>query len=331
MPIPVVFIGVAAATGVFGVGKSVKAGMDIKDAKKTNESANEIVKEARKKMNFCRKNCRNAIDNLGMCKIYILDNSMKPFIKEFKKINNIELKKSKGLNELQKMVMDKKKFKELKNTQSMASSMAAGVASGAITAFGAYGAAGTFATASTGTAIATLSGAAAQNATLAFFGGGSLATGGLGVAGGTAVLGGLIAGPALAVMGIVVGAKASESKDKAYSNYSNAVRFREDVDCASTLCVGIRRRSNMFRRFLYSLNSVFEPIVYDMTKIIKNRGTDFRKYTDEEKKTVAAAMALAGAIKTILDTPILDGEGNLTEESESVVTMTRKKIEVLMD
>ena len=45
--------------------------------------------------------------------------------------------------------------------------------------------------ASTGTSIASLSGAAATNATLAFFGGGSLAAGGLGMAGGTAVLGGL--------------------------------------------------------------------------------------------------------------------------------------------
>ena len=60
--------------------------------------------------------------------------------------------------------------------------------------------ASTFAAASTGTAIATLSGAAATNATLAFFGGGSLAAGGLGMAGGTAVLGGLVAGPALCVI-----------------------------------------------------------------------------------------------------------------------------------
>ena len=44
---------------------------------------------------------------------------------------------------------------------------------GALTAFEAYGAAGALATASTGTAIASLSGAAATNATLAFFGGAS--------------------------------------------------------------------------------------------------------------------------------------------------------------
>ena len=71
----------------------------------------------------------------------------------------------------------------------------------------------TFASASTGTAISTLSGAAATNATLAFFGGGSLATGGLGMAGGMYVLGGLVAGPALMVMGMITEAKSKEKID----------------------------------------------------------------------------------------------------------------------
>ena len=52
-----------------------------------------------------------------------------------------------------------------------------GLAGGALTALGAYGAASALATASTGTAIATLHGVAATNATLAWFGGGSLAAG----------------------------------------------------------------------------------------------------------------------------------------------------------
>lgn len=52
-----------------------------------------------------------------------------------------------------------------------------------------------FGTASTGTAIVTLSGAAATNATFAAIGGGSLAAGGLGIAGGHLVLGSLFVLP----------------------------------------------------------------------------------------------------------------------------------------
>ena len=109
----------------------------------------------------------------------ILDGSIKDFIKEFDKLNHVELSESCGLNELQKLVLDKKSFSDLRELQGVASSLAGGLASGAmagaLTAFGAYGVAGALATASTGTAIASLSGAAATNATLAFFGGGSLA------------------------------------------------------------------------------------------------------------------------------------------------------------
>lgn len=156
MPIPLLFIGVAAATGLFGVGKSVKVGVDQKEANRTNERADDIAEDAFKKIDICRKNCGTAIDDLGKRKIQILDESVKPFIAEFERLNHVEFTESTGLNELEKMVLDQKKFTELKELQSMATSMAGGVASGAmagaITAFGAYG-------------------AAATNATLAFFGG----------------------------------------------------------------------------------------------------------------------------------------------------------------
>lgn len=329
MPIPLLFIGIGAATGVFGVGKSIKAGVDQNEANKTNERADDIVKAASKKIETCRINCGSAIDNLGKLKIQILDQSVKPFITEFEKLNHIELTESKGLNELQKMVLDQKNFAELKELQSIATSMAGGLASGAmagaITAFGAYGAAGALATASTGTAIASLSGAAATNATLAFFGGGSLAAGGLGMAGGTAVLGGLVAGPALAVLGIVVGSKASANLDNAYSNLSKAKEFKEEMDTASTLCIGIRKRSAMFSRFLMSLNSIFEPLIYEMTQIIERKGTDFRNFNSDERNVVAEALSMAGAIKAILDTPILDDDGNLTPESDEMVKVAREK------
>ncbi|WP_029071029.1 hypothetical protein [Kandleria vitulina] len=334
MPIPFLFIAAGVGSGLVGVGKGIKAGIDQKDANDTNEMADRKIEKAKEKVNESRKNCGNAIDSLGKRKVAVLDGSIKAFINEFEKLNHVELTESSGLNELQKMVLDKKSFTELKDLQSMASSLAGGLASGAmagaLTAFGAYGAAGALATASTGTAIASLSGAAATNATLAFFGGGSLATGGLGMAGGTAVLGGLVAGPALAVLGFVVGAKASKNLDAANANYAKAKEFEEEMKTAAALCYGIRRRSAMFNRFLIRLQTVFDPLVYDMTQIINEKGTDFREFSDDEKKCVASAMSLAGAIKAVLDTPILDDEGNLTEESGEIINITQKKVDDIM-
>ena len=80
MPIPLLFIGIGAAAGAFGIGKSIKAGVDQKEANWANGRADEVIREASEKIEKCRKNCGSAIDTLGKRKIQILDESMKPFI-----------------------------------------------------------------------------------------------------------------------------------------------------------------------------------------------------------------------------------------------------------
>ncbi len=331
MPLPLLFIIPAAALGAVGVGKGVKAGIDIKDAKDTNAAANQCVNEAKAELEKSRKISGKALENLGEKKVFILDKSINAFIKTFEQIHNIDLEESEGLEELNKFKIDKQAFSELKELGGYASSILGGAASGAIggalTAFGAWSAAGTLATASTGTAIASLSGAAATNATLAFFGGGSLAAGGLGMAGGAAVLGGLVAGPALAVVGFIVGAKASKQKDEAYSNLAKAKQIAEELDTAKCLCDAIKIRANLFYYLLIRLDSVFSPLVYELEKILSAAGTDYQAYNDDQKKTVAAALAWAGTIKAILDTPILAEDGSLTGESFVLCNDINKKLE----
>ena len=91
-------------------------------------------------------------------------------------------------------------------------------AAGVSTAAGVYGLVSTLGTASTGTAIGTLSGAAAKSATLAWLGGGSLSIGGGGVAAGTMVLGGLVVGPALLVTGFFANSKAEKVETEVAEN-----------------------------------------------------------------------------------------------------------------
>lgn len=331
MPLPLLFIGVGIASAALGVGKGVKAGIDMKDASDINKKAEKKVKRATRSLEAARKLSGVALENLGSKKLFVLDQSINNFVKTFEKIKNVELSESEGLNELNKFKIDKASFSELKELGGYASSIlqgtAGGALGGALTAFGAWGAATTFGAASTGTAIAGLSGAAATNATLAFFGGGSLAAGGLGIAGGTAILGGLVAGPALAVMGFVIGAKASAQKDEAYSNLAEAKKIAEELKTAEDLCYGIRRRAFMFYNLLIRLDAIFTPLIYDMKNIIESKGEDFRKFSPDQKKTVAAAAAWAGTIKAVLDTPILDKDGKMTDQSLALANEITAKIE----
>ncbi len=52
-----------------------------------------------------------------------------------------------------------------------------------------------------------------------------------------------------------------------------------------------------------------------MEEIIEKEGIDYSLYSVEDKKTIASAASMAGTIKAVLDTPILNEEGDLTEES----------------
>lgn len=332
MPIPLFFIGFGATTAALGIGKGVKAIADQQDAKDTNAQARNIVDDATQKAEKSRKNSSKAIEDLGRKKVWVLDNSVEPFIHLFEQLHNVELGASSGMDELKKFRIDKQAFGELKQMSAMASSIAGGLvggaAAGALAAIGAYGGAMTLgACATTGTAIASLSGAAATNATLAFLGGGALSVGGLGMAGGTMVLGGLVAGPALAVMGFIIGAKASANKDAAYSNLVKAKEYAEEVKTVQVLCKAIRMRANMFERLLIKLDAVFEPLTDSLAQIIQKSGTDFCRYSDEEKAAVAANLSLAKAIKAVLDTPILTEDGLLTEESNAIIAPVQNVIE----
>lgn len=214
---------------------------------------------------------------------------------------------------------------------SIVGGIAGGAAAGAITAIGAYSAVMSFGAASTGAAIAGLSGAAATNATLAFLGGGSLAAGGLGIAGGTAVLGGLVAGPALAIMGFVLGAKASANRDQAYSNLSKAMEFQEEMETVCVLCNGIRMRSGMFERILLKLNYIFERLTVQMIENMERYGCNYAAYGEEQRQTVAKCLSIVKAIKSILDTPILTEDGKLTTESAQLIAPMEETCEQYAD
>ncbi len=324
MPLPFLFIGVAAATGGLGIGKTIKAGVDANNAKQINKSANEIVESSTDWLNAQRLACGNSLRQLGEEKLYILNSTITEFLDTFSKIKNVDFRESEGLEELKNFHVDEKEFVELKSMATFAGSLAggavAGTAGGALAAFGAYGAAQALACASTGTAIASLSGAAATNATLAFFGGGSLAAGGLGMTGGTAVLGGLVAGPALMVMGFVAGHAAKKDLEKAYTNRAEALQIATQLNTAALQCETIRRRTYMFYNLLARLDSKFLPMIYKMEDIFAAEGDDYRQYSVDSKKAIASCASIAVSIKTVLDTPILTDDGLLTDASETTAT-----------
>lgn len=265
------------------------------------------------------------METLGKTKLEILSDNMSAFVADFSKIKNVNFKDSIGMEELQDFTPQSESIGALKiasvNAVDLGGGLTSGVVGGGIAALGAYGAVGLLGTASTGTAIGTLSGAAATNATLAWFGGGSLAAGGLGMAGGASILGGLVAGPALLIGSFILSNKADEALSKAMTYREEARTFEAECDNICSLLSAIQTRAGQITDVLLRLDGKFGTKIEEMQDVIEGNGTDWNVYSVEQKKCIGEAAMVAKTLKAIMDTPLLHEDGTLNESSRSCLAL----------
>ncbi len=150
----------------------------------------------------------------------------------------------------------------------------AGTAVGAAGAAGTFTLVGAFGTASTGVAISSLSGAAATTSTLAALGGGSLASGGLGMLGGVCALGGIAAAvgiPCAMTVKSYRSVKKYETTIKEIKEWLNKVPPVEAVEKQSeklkTLNEKIEKLFNDFNKGAFSVERLCDSV-----KMLINEG-----------------------------------------------------------
>ena len=324
MPLPFLIIG-AGVTALYGAKKGYDAYEDNSTAKDWNKKAQKLYNKATKKLTESKEDTNTKLENLGKLKMSIYDNSLDDFVEIFSNIKNIDFEDNLDIGtnvniDYSSMLKIKESVVEMKEV--LGGGLAA-LGGGAAAGFGAFGGVGMLATASTGTAIGSLSGVAATNATLAWLGGGSLASGGMGMAGGMAVLGGVVAGPVLAIGGAILASKAEKAKYDAYSNFDKAEAAAEQMDIARVVLDGILNRVEGFNIVLESINEKFEIYIDKMENIV-DISNDYSKYSQEDKKTIMMTASIAQTIKNICDAPIIDEEGVVTKKSKRVLKKANK-------
>ena len=174
--VPIAISAISALSATTGIVSGASAIKKNNDAKYVNREAHQICECAEKEVNTAREKTQKSLEGLGNRKLHVLNNSFKRFLSTFRKIHSIQFKETVGINELRKFQLDKQEIAQMQKMSLMAGAVLSGVmggaGAGALAAIGAYSATMTFAMTSTGTAIASLRGVAATNATLAFLGGG---------------------------------------------------------------------------------------------------------------------------------------------------------------
>ena len=322
MPLPVipVIIGLGTAAGLWGAGKTAKAVGDSSRAKELHNDAERSVFRSKDNVEQARNACQQALEELGRKKADAVSFTLKHFVDAYSQLKNVEIDDSKVLDGPLSGRIEAHALEEMRSDVKMIEAaglgLGAGASSGALIAFGAYKGTMLLATAGTGTAIASLKGVAATNATLAWLGGGTLAAGGMGVAGGLMVLGSVAAGPAILVFGSVLGKRAEAALDDARANLEKAKAFEKECQAVTTKLVGIGNVASELTTTLSSARTASRRLSKALGNLIEKQGPDYRSYSTEEREVVFKAVKAAQLVKVLVDTPILDEEGNLLGDAE---------------
>ncbi len=260
-----------------------------------------------------------AVQELGEAELAAYDGPIRRFVELFERMKNVELSEL-TLEEAPPFVrsfdfdvraVDFGAVDALKT-------LVAGGGAGATAGLTTFAAVGALATASTGTAISSLSGAAATNATLAWLGGGSLAAGGGGMAAGTMVLGGVVALPVLAVGGLVVHHKGRQALAEAKQDAAKAELAITEMELARTGALGIMLRASQITILVVRLSALAQRRNAVLGHLV-DRSDDYATYDEHDREAVMLAASVAKTLRTVMDVPVIDDDGTLTNVSNDAV------------
>lgn len=190
---------------------------------------------------------------------------------------------------------------ELQAAREAAGGAGAGLAAGASVAFmgptAAMWVATTFGTASTGTAISTLSGAAATNAALAWLGGGTLAAGGGGTAAGSALI--AMAGPigwTIAGATLLSSILIFTSKRTKLNKQKN-----EEIEAVKDNTERVKETDAKIASILNNTRDMMKALKDSYTNCMNSYGGDYNSFTDEQKAKLGALVNNTKALSAMLD------------------------------
>lgn len=298
MPLPLI-IGISATiAGTVGVGSGLHGISKIKKAKETIVIAEKRHQENIDRFDDMSINANNMMDTLGELELKIL-NSFEHFSNIIERIQNRPQFVTYNKEGVSLPKYDKEQLKNVSVGAGILLGSLGGAVAGTAGGFAAAGATTSavvaLGTASTGTAISTLSGAAATNATLAVLGGGTIAAGGGGIALGTTVLSGATLGVGLLVGGIifnVAGSKLSDNAEEAYR------QMEEAENNINQICSYLKELSDEASKYIKTLNIVKDSYEEHLEHLscVTDQKTNWIEFSDHEKILTQNTILLVGLL-----------------------------------
>jgi len=314
MPIPVIVAYIAYVLISAGVTAGTVGVIKIKKAKRLAEGANQRQRTATRNLDQKREEVTKRAGRYSRYLFRVNRETFKPMRSFLRQLNKNP--KSKSLRLPNQIVLNTKtvrafESKVLEPAQDFAKLVSALGAGGA--AYGsAIGLASLFGIASTGTAISSLSGAAASNATIAWFGGGSLAAGGGGMYAGAVVLGGIALAPTIAITGFVVAGKGEKTLTQARAHVAKVNVQIEKLKTAQGFLDKVHDR-------IEELDALAKKLNRRTRRVLATLDADtFNRKSKEDLTNLSLALNLVTALSEVIGTPILSKSGKLTKSGSTI-------------
>jgi hypothetical protein len=305
--IPAAFIAGSALLGGTGVALGKKGVDDMIEARRLVEAADAAYQRQVKVTQAQYERAEGALGRWGHRKHEIYDDQLRRFVAAFDTLGAAELTDLTDAGELRDLIQ----ALEVKHIDFEMLDAARMILAGGGTAAASYaiawGAVGTFASASTGTAISSLTGAAASNAILAWFGGGALSAGGLGAGVGGAVLSGAAAGPAAIVIGAVLKKKGANALREAKGQKAKLDVVTREARSWSAAYQLLDRLAHDYLTVADRMANTFESQLRQV-EALATGGLRLDELDHDDLSTVTVAANTAVILKGLLDTPLVDGQ-----------------------
>ena len=305
-----------AGKGAVKIGKTVsgvQAYQDGKAAKQEKAEADEIKAYIESENERRREESNKILDTFGRVRLDALHETVGKFIiyldliKKKAKVKEYELMTSINITPEQ--------VKELETVNMNASTalktLAVSGGNAIAVVMGVPALVTQFAAASTGTAIASLHGAAATNAVFAWLGGGSIASGGMGVAGGIAVLGTLTGVVALVSASVVATAYFAKKHTEATQYLADMKELKAKMELGWTVLENVNKRAHELQEVTLQLKERCMQGLDQLADIM----IGFDAQNMEHIKVFQQTAILIKSMSELAQVPVMDEDGNVSEMS----------------
>lgn len=307
MPLPFLAAGIAI---LLGVKAHSKAGELNEQAKNIAEHAETMYKAQRQQTQKAKKKVLKELTRVGQQKKMILLHPMQSFLASYGKLKKVGLVNSQGIDELSRLPQfpfeekDALQLEQLTDVyQSIGTSAAEGAAMGALAGLAVTG---------TGTILSASAGAA----TVAGVAGATLDVAGTALGAVAAAPLSLFVAPVAIFTGLSAYSQAKDNLSKAKTNHAEVEEACEEMKTTAVLCKGIVKKTKMYEELMMALTELFCHSIALQNAIIQKKEKKSRPFTDDELKVFAVSRSLAGALKSLIDVPMLD-DGKISQAAEA--------------